>query len=58
MTDLTTLLEVGGPLAALGGGAAYTRAKHPAAYWSTVGLPTSPPRPSDCGTPGVSTPST
>ncbi|MDQ0934412.1 FtsK/SpoIIIE domain-containing protein [Streptomyces turgidiscabies] len=41
MSDLTTLLEVGGSLAALGGGAAYTRAKHPAAYWSTVGLPIS-----------------
>ncbi|MET8558954.1 FtsK/SpoIIIE domain-containing protein [Streptomyces sp. NPDC004959] len=44
MTDLTTLLEVGGPLAALGGGAAYTRAKHPAAYWSTVGRPISTAR--------------
>ncbi|MEU8850638.1 FtsK/SpoIIIE domain-containing protein [Streptomyces sp. NPDC048564] len=41
MTDLTTLLEVGGPVAAFGGGAAYARAKHPAAYWSTVGLPIS-----------------
>ncbi|MFV2118233.1 tyrosine-type recombinase/integrase [Streptomyces sp. Act-28] len=41
MTDLTTLLEVGGPLAALGGGAAYARAKHPAVYWSAVGLPVS-----------------
>ncbi|MEU0332360.1 FtsK/SpoIIIE domain-containing protein [Streptomyces sp. NPDC006193] len=41
MSDLTTLLEVGGPVAALGGGAAYARAKHPAAYWSTVGLPAS-----------------
>ncbi|BAC71446.1 conjugal transfer protein TraS [Streptomyces avermitilis] len=38
MTDLATLLEVGGPVAALGGGAAYTRAKHPGVYWSTVGL--------------------
>ena len=44
MTDLTTLLEVGGPLAALGGGAAYTRVKHPAAYWSTIGLPISTTR--------------
>ncbi|MFJ6899811.1 FtsK/SpoIIIE domain-containing protein [Streptomyces hokutonensis] len=44
MTDLTTLLEVGGPLAALGGGAAYTRAKYPAAYWSTIGLPISTTR--------------
>ncbi|MEV7129828.1 FtsK/SpoIIIE domain-containing protein [Streptomyces sp. NPDC093260] len=41
MSDLTTLLEVGGPVVALGGGAAYARAKHPAAYWSTVGLPVS-----------------
>ncbi|MFE9418354.1 FtsK/SpoIIIE domain-containing protein [Streptomyces griseofuscus] len=41
MSDLTTLLEVGGPVAALGGGAAYARAKHPAVYWSTVGLPVS-----------------
>ncbi|MEU6280051.1 FtsK/SpoIIIE domain-containing protein [Streptomyces sp. NPDC047028] len=41
MSDLTTLLEVGGPLAALGGGAAYTRAKHPAVYWSAVGGPMS-----------------
>ncbi|MEU3523611.1 FtsK/SpoIIIE domain-containing protein [Streptomyces sp. NPDC038707] len=41
MSDLTTLLEVSGPVAALGGGAAYARAKHPAAYWSTVGLPLS-----------------
>jgi hypothetical protein len=42
MTDLTTLLEVGGPVAALGGGAAYARAKHPGVYWSTVGLPYPP----------------
>ncbi|MDQ0762723.1 hypothetical protein QF027_005358 [Streptomyces canus] len=41
MTDLTTFLEVGGPLAALGGGAAYTRAKYPAVYWSAVGVPIS-----------------
>ncbi|TWV34214.1 conjugal transfer protein TraS [Streptomyces misionensis] len=41
MSDLTTLLEVGGPVAVLGGGAAYARAKHPAAYWSTIGLPVS-----------------
>ncbi|WP_314415431.1 FtsK/SpoIIIE domain-containing protein [Streptomyces kroppenstedtii] len=38
MTDLTTLLEVGGPVAALSGGAAYARAQHPGVYWSTVGL--------------------
>ncbi|MGW2518671.1 FtsK/SpoIIIE domain-containing protein [Streptomyces sp. NPDC001617] len=44
MSDLTTLLEVGGPLAALGGGAAYTRAKHPGVYWSTIGLPISTAR--------------
>ncbi|MGW7514834.1 FtsK/SpoIIIE domain-containing protein [Streptomyces sp. NPDC054796] len=41
MSDLLTLMEVGGPVAALGGGAAYLRARHPAAYWSTVGLPVS-----------------
>lgn len=39
MSDWLTLLEVGGPLAGLGGGAAYTRARHPGVYWSTVGLP-------------------
>ncbi|MFF7374548.1 FtsK/SpoIIIE domain-containing protein [Streptomyces massasporeus] len=44
MTDLTTLLEVGGPVAALGGGAAYARANHPGVYWSTVGLPISTSR--------------
>jgi S-DNA-T family DNA segregation ATPase FtsK/SpoIIIE len=44
MTDLTTLLEVGGPVAALGGGAAYARANHPGVYWSTVGLPISTAR--------------
>ncbi|WP_405553932.1 FtsK/SpoIIIE domain-containing protein [Streptomyces sp. NBC_01171] len=44
MTDLTTLLEVGGPVAALGGGAAYARARHPGLYWSTVGLPLSTAR--------------
>ncbi|WP_127356054.1 FtsK/SpoIIIE domain-containing protein [Actinacidiphila soli] len=41
MSDLVTLLEVGGPVAAIGGGAAYLRAQHPAVYWSTVGLPAS-----------------
>jgi S-DNA-T family DNA segregation ATPase FtsK/SpoIIIE len=41
MSDLMTLMEVGGPLAAAGGGAAYLRARHPSAYWSTVGLPVS-----------------
>ncbi len=44
MTDIATLLEVGGPVAALGGGAAYARAKHPGIYWSTVGLPMSTAR--------------
>ncbi|WP_369212441.1 FtsK/SpoIIIE domain-containing protein [Streptomyces flavofungini] len=44
MTDLTTLLEVGGPVAVLGGGAAYTRANRPGVYWSTVGLPMSTAR--------------
>lgn len=40
MTDLVTLAELGGPLAAIGG-AAYARHAYPAAYWSTVGLPLS-----------------
>jgi S-DNA-T family DNA segregation ATPase FtsK/SpoIIIE len=44
MTDVTTLLEVGGPVAALGGGAAYARANHPALYWSAVGGPISTAR--------------
>ncbi|MGI5437788.1 FtsK/SpoIIIE domain-containing protein [Streptomyces shenzhenensis] len=44
MPDWLTLLEVGGPLAGLGGGAAYTRARHPGVYWSTVGLPISTAR--------------
>jgi S-DNA-T family DNA segregation ATPase FtsK/SpoIIIE len=44
MSDLMTLLEVGGPVAAIGGGAAYTRAQHPAVYWSAVGLPLSTAR--------------
>jgi S-DNA-T family DNA segregation ATPase FtsK/SpoIIIE len=44
MSDLITLLEVGGPVAAIGGGAAYTRAQHPAVYWSAVGLPLSTAR--------------
>jgi S-DNA-T family DNA segregation ATPase FtsK/SpoIIIE len=41
MSDLLTLLEVGGPVAVTAGGAAYLRAKHPAAYWAGVGLPVS-----------------
>ncbi|SEO22151.1 FtsK/SpoIIIE domain-containing protein [Actinacidiphila rubida] len=44
MSDLTTMLEVGGSLAAVGGGAAYLRAEQPAAYWSMVGLPLSAAR--------------
>ncbi|QMU68118.1 FtsK/SpoIIIE domain-containing protein [Streptacidiphilus sp. P02-A3a] len=44
MSDLVTLMEVGGPVAALGGGAAYLRAQRPAAYWCTVGLPLSTAR--------------
>nr|WP_107904772.1 FtsK/SpoIIIE domain-containing protein [Streptomyces chartreusis] len=40
MTDLVTAAELGGALAAIGG-AAYARHAHPAAYWSTVGLPVS-----------------
>ncbi|MHB6909041.1 FtsK/SpoIIIE domain-containing protein [Streptomyces sp. DB-54] len=44
MSDLLTLLEVGAPVAALGGGGAYLRAKHPAAFWCTAGLPLSTAR--------------
>ncbi|MFD9908858.1 FtsK/SpoIIIE domain-containing protein [Streptomyces sp. NPDC059063] len=44
MADLTTLLEVGGPVVAIGGGAAYARARHPGVYWSTVGMPLSAAR--------------
>ncbi|MBY8885012.1 conjugal transfer protein TraS [Streptomyces sp. PTM05] len=44
MSDVLTLMEVGGPAAGLVGGAAYLRAKHPAAYWSTAGLPVSTAR--------------
>ncbi|MFE9453279.1 FtsK/SpoIIIE domain-containing protein [Streptomyces sp. NPDC006739] len=40
MTDLMTVAELGGPLAAIGG-AAYARHARPALYWSTVGLPVS-----------------
>ncbi|MER5549551.1 FtsK/SpoIIIE domain-containing protein [Streptomyces sp. NPDC002589] len=40
MTDVTTVAELGGSLAAIGG-AVYVRRAHPAAYWSTVGLPVS-----------------
>lgn len=41
MADATTLMEVGGPIVGLGAGAAYLRARQPAAYWSAVGLPIS-----------------
>ncbi|MBZ4320332.1 FtsK/SpoIIIE domain-containing protein [Streptomyces huiliensis] len=44
MNETLALLEVGGPVVAIGGGAAYLRGKHPAAYWSTVGLPVSTAR--------------
>ena len=37
MSELMTLIEVGGPAVVLGGGATYLRAKHPAAFWCTVG---------------------
>ncbi|KQV15331.1 MULTISPECIES: FtsK/SpoIIIE domain-containing protein [unclassified Kitasatospora] len=39
MSELLTLVEVGGPVAAVAGGAAYARVKAPAVYWSAVGLP-------------------
>lgn len=39
MSDALTLLELGGPLVALGGGATWARSKQPGIYWSTVGLP-------------------
>ncbi|MGW3242351.1 FtsK/SpoIIIE domain-containing protein [Streptomyces sp. NPDC001070] len=39
MADLTTLLEVGGPLVSLTGGALYARQRTPRLYWSTAGLP-------------------
>ncbi|MFC5200446.1 FtsK/SpoIIIE domain-containing protein [Streptomyces kaempferi] len=40
MTDLVTVAELGGAFAAIGG-TAYLKHAHPAAYWSTVGLPVS-----------------
>lgn len=43
MSELMTLVELGGPLAAIGG-AVYARKAHPAAYWATVGLPLSAAR--------------
>ncbi|MEO3750502.1 FtsK/SpoIIIE domain-containing protein [Streptomyces sp. B6B3] len=39
MSELMTVLGVGGPVAVLGGTAAYTRAKHPSVYWSMIGMP-------------------
>ncbi|MCU7823197.1 FtsK/SpoIIIE domain-containing protein [Kitasatospora sp. DSM 101779] len=38
MSDLLTLLELGGPALAVGGGAVYLKARHPSAYWCTFGL--------------------
>ncbi|WRZ21000.1 FtsK/SpoIIIE domain-containing protein [Streptomyces sp. NBC_00243] len=40
MSELMTLVELGGPLAAIGG-AVYARKAHPAVYWAMVGLPSS-----------------
>ncbi|MFE9428262.1 FtsK/SpoIIIE domain-containing protein [Kitasatospora sp. NPDC006697] len=39
MSGAITLTELGLPLAAVGGGAAYARVKAPAVYWSLIGLP-------------------
>ncbi|OAR23900.1 conjugal transfer protein TraS [Streptomyces sp. ERV7] len=39
MTGWTPLIEIGGPLAATTGTAAYLRAKHQPAYWAAFGLP-------------------
>ncbi|MFD8552475.1 FtsK/SpoIIIE domain-containing protein [Streptomyces fradiae] len=39
MTDLSTLWEVGLPLAGAGGGLGYARARAPRVFWSLVGLP-------------------
>ncbi|GAA4857121.1 FtsK/SpoIIIE domain-containing protein [Kitasatospora terrestris] len=39
MSGALELAEVGVPLAAIAGGAAYARVKAPAVYWSAVGLP-------------------
>ncbi|MFG2578332.1 FtsK/SpoIIIE domain-containing protein [Streptomyces malaysiensis] len=44
MADVMTLMEVGGPVVGMVGGAAYLRARHPAAYWSAVGMPISTAR--------------
>ncbi|TPQ22631.1 FtsK/SpoIIIE domain-containing protein [Streptomyces sporangiiformans] len=43
MSELMTLVELGGSLAAIGG-TVYARKAHPAAYWATVGLPLSAAR--------------
>ncbi|MCD2466015.1 plasmid transfer protein [Streptomyces sp. MBT42] len=39
MTDLSTLWEVGLPLAGVGGGLGYAKVRAPRLYWSLVGLP-------------------
>ncbi|MEU4735957.1 MULTISPECIES: FtsK/SpoIIIE domain-containing protein [Streptomyces] len=39
MSDLSTLWEVGLPLAGAGGGLGYARARAPRVFWSLVGLP-------------------
>ncbi|MEV8057210.1 FtsK/SpoIIIE domain-containing protein [Streptomyces antimycoticus] len=44
MSDVMTLVEVGGPVAGMVGGAAYLRARYPAVYWSTIGMPISTAR--------------
>ncbi|MDT0308825.1 FtsK/SpoIIIE domain-containing protein [Streptomyces sp. DSM 44917] len=44
MSELLTVLGVGGPAAALGGTALYARSRHPALYWPAVGLPFSAAR--------------
>ncbi|MFD3928615.1 FtsK/SpoIIIE domain-containing protein [Streptomyces sp. NPDC058614] len=40
MSELMTVVELGGPLAAIGG-AIYARKAHPAVYWAVIGLPSS-----------------
>ncbi|TDC69557.1 FtsK/SpoIIIE domain-containing protein [Streptomyces hainanensis] len=41
MSELLSVLGVGGSVAVVGGSAVYARHRHPALYWSTVGLPLS-----------------
>ncbi|MFB7900341.1 conjugal transfer protein TraS, partial [Streptomyces xiamenensis] len=41
MSELLTVLGVGGPLAVIGGTVAVAREKCPSVYWSAVGLPLS-----------------